>query len=74
MKLMYCAYCHDTVELAPEPRSCECGKTSGHYLGDESTQTQDWPSPLVGIVGPDFLDPRPRTADALDAEIADHTE
>jgi hypothetical protein len=54
MKLMYCAHCHDIVKLFPEKRSCKCGKSWGHYLDDNSTTVQTFPSLSLGIANPDF--------------------
>jgi hypothetical protein len=54
MKLMYCAHCGDVVRLFPERRSCKCGKSWGHYLNDDSTTVQTWPSLSLGIANPDF--------------------
>ena len=56
MKLMYCVHCGDMVKLFPEERTCLCGKSSGHYLPDNSTTVQTWPSLSVGIANPDFAD------------------
>ncbi|WP_344661077.1 hypothetical protein [Catenulispora subtropica] len=54
MKLMYCAHCHDIVKLFPEKRFCKCGKSWGHYLEDDSTTVQTFPSLSLGIANPDF--------------------
>jgi len=67
MKLMYCAHCHDIVKLFPEKRSCKCGKSWGHYIEDDSTTVQTFPSLSIGIANPDFTaamrawDAAPRT-------------
>ena len=31
MKLLYCKSCADIVKLRLVPRTCACGKSSGHY-------------------------------------------
>ncbi|MEY9925592.1 hypothetical protein ABH926_000212 [Catenulispora sp. GP43] len=54
MKLMYCAHCHDIVKLFPEKRFCKCGKSWGHYLEDNSTTVQTFPSLSLGIANQDF--------------------
>ena len=54
MKLMYCAHCHDVVRLFPQKRSCQCGRSWGHYLADNSTTVQTWPGMSIGIANPDF--------------------
>jgi hypothetical protein len=54
MKLMYCAHCGDIVRLFPQRRSCQCGKSWGHYREDGSTTVQTWPSLSIGIANPDF--------------------
>jgi hypothetical protein len=55
VKLLYCAHCHDIVRLFPDKRSCRCGKSWGHYLEDNSTTVQTWPSLSLGIANPDFI-------------------
>jgi hypothetical protein len=55
VKLMYCAHCEDVVRLFPEKRSCRCGRSWGHYLEDNSTTVQTWPSLSLGIANPDFV-------------------
>jgi hypothetical protein len=32
MKLLNCTLCNDVVALAPETRTCYCGKASGKYI------------------------------------------
>ena len=54
MKLLYCPHCADIVRLFPERRTCKCGKSWGHYLDDNSTTVQTWPSLSLGIANPDF--------------------
>ncbi|ACU76625.1 hypothetical protein Caci_7801 [Catenulispora acidiphila DSM 44928] len=54
MKLLYCAHCQDIVKLFPEKRYCKCGKSWGHYLEDNSTTVQTFPSLSLGIANPDF--------------------
>jgi hypothetical protein len=54
MKVLYCPHCGDVVRLFPERRSCKCGKSWGHYLDDNSTTVQTWPSLSLGIANPDF--------------------
>jgi hypothetical protein len=51
---MYCAHCHDIVRLFSEKRFCKCGKSWGHYLEDDSTTVQTFPSLSLGIANPDF--------------------
>jgi len=33
MKLILCKLCGDVVALRPKQRTCECGASSGRYLG-----------------------------------------
>ena len=54
VKLLYCMHCQDVVRLFPQKRSCRCGKSWGHYLDDNSTTVQTWPSLSLGIANPDF--------------------
>lgn len=54
MKLLYCVHCQDIVRLFSEKRSCMCGKSWGHYLEDNSTTVQTFPSLSIGIANPDF--------------------
>jgi len=54
MKLLYCPHCGDVVRLFPERRTCKCGKSWGHYLDDNSTTVQTWPSLSLSIANPDF--------------------
>jgi hypothetical protein len=55
VKLMYCVHCEDVVRLFPEKRFCRCGKSWGHYLEDNSTTVQTWPSLSLGIANPDLV-------------------
>ena len=54
LKLLYCAHCGDIVRLYPEKRSCQCGKSWGHYLEDGATTVQTYPGLSLGIANPDF--------------------
>jgi len=54
LKLLYCAHCGDIVRLYAEKRSCQCGKSWGHYLEDGATTVQTYPSLSLGIANPDF--------------------
>lgn len=54
MKLLYCAHCGDIVRLYPEKRSCQCGKSWGHYLEDGATTVQTYPGLSLGLANPDF--------------------
>lgn len=35
MKLLLCPECWDVVRMHPEPRTCMCGASSGHYVDNE---------------------------------------
>ncbi len=54
MKLLYCVHCGDVVRLFPEKRTCKCGKSWGHYLEDNATTVQTYPSLSLGLANPDF--------------------
>lgn len=34
MKLLFCLDCMDLFNLRKEPKTCGCGKTTGHYIND----------------------------------------
>lgn len=38
MKLLFCPHCQDVLKLRFERRTCECGKSWGHYENDEDAR------------------------------------
>jgi hypothetical protein len=54
LKLLYCVHCGDVVRLFPEKRYCQCGKSWGNYLEDNSTTVQTYPSLSLGLANPDL--------------------
>lgn len=35
MKLLFCPHCQDVLKLRFEQRTCECGKSWGHYVDEK---------------------------------------
>ena len=54
MKLLFCGYCHDIVKLFPERRTCQCGRSWGHYLDDNATTVQSTNTLSLGLANSDF--------------------
>jgi hypothetical protein len=34
MKLLYCQYCNDVVQLDYQKKACQCGRAEGKYMDD----------------------------------------
>ena len=46
MKLIFCPECADVVALHREPRTCRCGRSSGHY------KQNGWHAVVTGLAVP----------------------
>ena len=54
MKLLFCTNCTSIFNLTKKPKTCECGKSKGHYT-DDLNAVHSGPSIPIGFANSSFL-------------------